>query len=81
MNPRDIETIDILKDASATAIYGSRGANGVVLVTTKQGRSGQMRIDYTGTLTVSNIVDRSPSMSAADFIDFRRWAAYKLSNP
>ena len=78
LNPRDIETIDILKDASATAIYGSRGANGVVLVTTKQGRSGQMRIDYTGTLTVSNIVDRSPSMSAADFIDFRRWAAYNL---
>ncbi|MBQ5507403.1 MAG: SusC/RagA family TonB-linked outer membrane protein, partial [Prevotella sp.] len=39
---------------------------------------GQMRIDYTGTLTVSNIVDRSPSMSAADFIDFRRWAAYNL---
>lgn len=78
LNPRDIETIDILKDASATAIYGSRGANGVVLVTTKQGTSGQFRIDYTGTMTVSNIVDRSPSMSAADFIDFRRWAAYNL---
>ena len=76
LNPRDIETIDILKDASATAIYGSRGANGVVLVTTKQGKSGRMSIDYTGTMTVSNIVDRSPSMSAADFIQFRRWAAY-----
>ncbi len=76
LNPRDIETIDILKDASATAIYGSRGANGVVLVTTKQGKTGKMSIDYTGTLTVSNIVDRSPSMSAADMIEFRRWAAY-----
>ena len=52
LNPRDIESIDILKDASATAIYGSRGANGVVLVTTKQGKSGRMTIDYTGTLTV-----------------------------
>ncbi|MBQ9215168.1 MAG: TonB-dependent receptor [Prevotella sp.] len=78
LNPRDIETIDILKDASATAIYGSRGANGVVLVTTKQGKSGKMSVDYTGTLTVSNIVDRSPSMSAADMIQFRRWAAYNL---
>ena len=61
LNPRDIESIDILKDASATAIYGSRGANGVVIVTTKQGQSGKMAIDYTGTLTVSNIIDRSPS--------------------
>ena len=78
LNPRDIETIDILKDASATAIYGSRGANGVVLVTTKQGKSGKMSVDYTGTLTVSNIVDRSPSMSASDFINYRRWAAYNL---
>lgn len=78
LNPRDIETIDILKDASATAIYGSRGANGVVLVTTKQGRTGKFSIDYTGTLTVSNIVDRSPSMSAQDFINYRRWAAYNL---
>ena len=78
LNPRDIETIDILKDASATAIYGSRGANGVVLVTTKQGKTGRMSVDYTGTLTVSNIVDRSPSMSAEEFVNFRRWAAYNL---
>ena len=76
LNPRDIETIDVLKDASATAIYGSRGANGVILVTTKQGKSGKMSVDYTGTMTVSNIVDRSPSMSAEDMITFRRWAAY-----
>ena len=78
LNPRDIESIDILKDASATAIYGSRGANGVVLVTTKQGKSGRMTIDYTGTLTVSDIVDRSPSMSAGDFVTFARWAAHNL---
>ncbi|MBQ9356903.1 MAG: TonB-dependent receptor [Prevotella sp.] len=78
LNPRDIESIDILKDASATAIYGSRGANGVVLVTTKQGKAGRTTIDYTGTLTLSNIVDRSPSMSAADFVQFARWAAHNL---
>ncbi len=80
LNPRDIETIDILKDASATAIYGSRGANGVIIVTTKQGKSGKMNIDYTGTLTTSKIVDRSPSMSAADMIKFRRWAAYNQNS-
>lgn len=80
LNPRDIESIDILKDASATAIYGSRGANGVILVTTKQGKSGKFSLDYSGTVTISNIVDRSPSMSAADYIEYRRWAAYN-SNP
>ena len=79
LNPRDIESIDILKDASATAIYGSRGANGVVLVTTKQGKSGKMSIDYSGSLTISNIVDRSPSMSAADFAQFARWAAHNAN--
>ncbi|MGY5354494.1 SusC/RagA family TonB-linked outer membrane protein [Wenyingzhuangia sp. IMCC45467] len=76
LNPRDIESIDILKDASSTAIYGSRGANGVIIVTTKKGKVGQFKLNYTGTLTTANIVDRSPSMSAADFIELRRWAAY-----
>ncbi|WP_308991097.1 TonB-dependent receptor [Mariniflexile litorale] len=80
LNPRDIESIDVLKDASATAIYGSRGANGVIIVTTKQGKVGQFRLNYSGTVTTSNIVDRSPSMSAADFIEFRRWAAYNLDS-
>ncbi|MDV7394879.1 TonB-dependent receptor plug domain-containing protein, partial [Arthrospira platensis SPKY1] len=45
LNPNDIASIEILKDASATAIYGSRGANGVVLITTKRGKKGQSRID------------------------------------
>ncbi|WP_461448783.1 SusC/RagA family TonB-linked outer membrane protein [Mucilaginibacter sp.] len=46
LNPDDIESIDILKDASATAIYGSRGANGVVIITTKKGKNGNAKIDY-----------------------------------
>jgi TonB-linked SusC/RagA family outer membrane protein len=46
LNPNDIESIDILKDASATAIYGSRGANGVVIITTKKGKNGSAKIDY-----------------------------------
>lgn len=80
LNPRDIESIDILKDASSTAIYGSRGANGVIIVTTKQGKAGQFSLNYSGTMTTSQIVDRSPSMSAADFINFRRTAAYNLNS-
>jgi TonB-dependent starch-binding outer membrane protein SusC len=48
LNPNDIESIDILKDASATAIYGSRGANGVIIITTKRGKSGNARITYDG---------------------------------
>ncbi len=79
LNPRDIASIDILKDASATAIYGSRGANGVIIVTTKQGKTGQFTLNYSGTVTTQEIVDRSPSMSASDFIDFRRHAAYNLN--
>jgi len=76
LNPRDIESIDILKDASATAIYGSRGANGVVLITTKSGKPGQFSLNYSGSVTFQNLVDRNPSMSAAEYIDYRRWAAY-----
>lgn len=76
LNPRDIESIDILKDASATAIYGSRGANGVVIVTTKQGKAGQFNLNYSGSVTWQNLVDKNPSMSAAEAIEYRRWAAY-----
>ena len=50
LNPQDIESIDVLKDASATAIYGSRGANGVILVTTKSGKEGKMSLNYSGTV-------------------------------
>ncbi len=76
LNPRDIESIDILKDASATAIYGSRGANGVVIVTTKQGKSGQFSFNYSGSVTWQNLVDRSTPVSPEDYIVYRRWAAY-----
>lgn len=78
LNPRDIESIDILKDASATAIYGSRGANGVVLVTTKKGKEGQMSVNYSGTLTTETIQDKAPMMSASDYITWRRWAYHNM---
>ncbi|MBP5340451.1 MAG: TonB-dependent receptor [Prevotella sp.] len=76
LNPRDIEAIDILKDASSTAIYGSRGANGVVLITTKRGQEGKMQLSYNGTVTFEKIVDKSPAMNASDYITWRRWAYY-----
>ena len=76
LNPRDIESIDILKDASSTAIYGSRGANGVVLITTKRGKEGKMQLSYSGTVTFEKLVDKSPAMSASDYATWRRWAYY-----
>ena len=76
INPRDIESIDILKDASSCAIYGSRGANGVVLVTTKRGKAGMLQLNYAGTVTVEKLVDKSPAMDASEYITWRRWAYY-----
>ena len=84
LNPRDIEAIDILKDASSTAIYGSRGANGVVLVTTKRGKEGKMQLSYNGSFTFEKLVDKSPAFSASDYITWRRWAYYNadpVNNP
>ena len=48
INPNDIESIDVLKDAASAAIYGARAANGVILVTTKQGKAGKVEITYNG---------------------------------
>ncbi len=80
LNPNDIESIDILKDASATAIFGSRGANGVVIVTTKQGKAGKVQVNLYSSVTSETIKDWAPIMSASEYIDFRRWAIY-YSNP
>jgi iron complex outermembrane receptor protein len=57
LNPQDIESIQVLKDASATAIYGSEGANGVVLIQTKGGQEGRIRIDYSGKVSASTIAN------------------------
>jgi TonB-linked SusC/RagA family outer membrane protein len=79
LNEQDIESIEILKDASATAIYGSRGANGVVLVTTKRGTEGQFQLNYSGSLTNEQMVWRSKYMDVAQFMEFSRWGAYYAS--
>lgn len=76
INPSDIESIDILKDASATAIYGSRGANGVVIVTTKRGKTGRFTLNYNTSLTTQKIHEFAPNFSGGDFVEYRRWAKY-----
>jgi TonB-linked SusC/RagA family outer membrane protein len=75
-NPSDIESIDVLKDASATAIYGSRGANGVVIVTTKQGKNGKLTLNLNSSVKLENLQDNEKMFSAGDYITFRRWAYY-----
>ncbi|WP_431242040.1 SusC/RagA family TonB-linked outer membrane protein [Flavobacterium sp. P21] len=80
LNPTDIETIDVLKDASATAIYGSRGANGVVIVTTKKGKNGKFTLNYDTSLMTETIHENAPMMTAGEYIEFRRWGRY-YSNP
>ncbi|MCC4211996.1 SusC/RagA family TonB-linked outer membrane protein [Leeuwenhoekiella parthenopeia] len=73
INPADIESVDILKDASATAIYGSRGANGVVIITTKSGGTdGRLVADYTYNLGVSNIIKKLPVLSAQDYLIYQQ---------
>lgn len=79
INPRDIESINVLKDASSTAIYGSRGANGVILVTTKRGKAGSFQLNYSGTFTSEKIHDLTPAMSASEYITWRRWAHYNAT--
>lgn len=80
LNPEDIESISVLKDASATAIYGSRGANGVVIITTKQGKSGQFKLTLSNAVTLEKLVDLATPMTASQAITWRRWAFY-YSNP
>ncbi|MFN8356103.1 MAG: TonB-dependent receptor [Spirosomataceae bacterium] len=67
LNPQDIESIDVLKDASATAIYGARGANGVVLITTKKGKAGVSTFNYSGSYGISNLTHQIPVFSAAEY--------------
>ena len=71
INPNDIESIDVLKDASATAIYGSRGANGVVIVTTKKGKKGQGKVTYDGWVGIQEFSRTMPRLGAQDIFDLR----------
>lgn len=70
INPNDIESIEILKDASATAIYGSRGANGVVIITTKKGQPGEPKVDYEGYYGWQTLANKIDMMNARQYAEF-----------
>ena len=87
INPNDIESLDVLKDASATAIYGARGANGVVIITTKKGVAGKPTVSYSGSVTVSNVKNLPELMNGYEFVQLQQeilapddFAKYYLSN-
>lgn len=67
LNPDDIQSIDVLKDASATAIYGSRGANGVVIITTKKGKEGKSQLTYSAYAGVSDLPKKLDVLNAAQY--------------
>ncbi len=79
INPNDIESISVLKDASATAIYGVRASNGVILITTKRGKEGKARIDVSAKYGVQNIYKRYDMASIQQFVDWSIEA--KENNP
>lgn len=68
INPNDIESIEVLKDASSTAIYGSRAGNGVIIVTTKKGKTGAPKVTYSGTATVQTLATDYDMLNASDFM-------------
>ena len=68
INPNDIESIDVLKDAASAAIYGSRAANGVILVTTRQGKAGKIELTYNGAFGWSNAYKRPQMLNAQQFM-------------
>lgn len=78
ISPADIESMEILKDASATAIYGSRGANGVIIITTKQGKEGKTKVDYNGYVGFQTIQNKLDMMNGAEYAEYTR-EAYRNS--
>ncbi|MGN0228688.1 MAG: TonB-dependent receptor plug domain-containing protein [Muribaculaceae bacterium] len=86
LNPDDIASINVLKGASAAALYGSQAANGVVLVTTKKGSSGRVRVDFTSNITIETALDKPEIQSrygapilANGSLDTNSWGE-KISN-
>lgn len=79
-NPQEIENLEVLKDASATAIYGSRGANGVILITTKRGEAGDTSFDFYSNVSYSTIDTPYEVLSGRDYAEYRNEANAALGN-
>ena len=80
LNPNDIESFSVLKDASSAAIYGSRASNGVIIITTKKGRGGAPQVAYNGSVSIQRISAEVPVMSASELRDFYA-ATYPAGTP
>ena len=78
LNPEEIESIEILKDASATAIYGARGANGVILVTTKKGKVSSPTVTYSGWVGVQQIIKKQEMLDPYEFVRYQLEADYNV---
>lgn len=76
MNPADIESVDVLKDAAATAIYGVRGANGVIQITTRKGKAGKLSVSYMGSKSVETIIRQLPIFNGPEIADSWRQAFF-----
>jgi TonB-linked SusC/RagA family outer membrane protein len=81
LNPSDIENISVLKDASAAAIYGARGANGVVLITTRRGRAGQKTLNFSASTTASSTLRRYDLLSSSQFLAGVQAAGGDINTP
>ncbi len=79
LNPNDVETVTVLKDASATAIYGSRGANGVIIITTKKGKSGKTQVDYDFYYGAQQVTKKLDLLNARDWatLDRQFWSVFR----
>ncbi len=80
INPSDIESIDVLKDAASTSIYGSRAAAGVILITTKKGRRGKARVEYDGWVGAARAVRLPKLLDAQQYMDIKNEAVLNLKN-
>lgn len=72
----DVASISVLKDASSTAIYGSRGANGVILITTKRGAKGKLNVSYSGYYGITTAIKQFDVMNSEEYIKLKKWATY-----
>ncbi|MEX2397374.1 MAG: SusC/RagA family TonB-linked outer membrane protein, partial [Balneolales bacterium] len=81
ISPSDVQSIEVLKDASATAIYGARGSNGVVIVTTKRGHDGATSVTYDGSVGFSQMLQQVPKMNGEQFAEVRREAYRAAGDP
>ena len=81
ISPQDIESIEILKDASATAIYGSQGANGVILITTKRGKEGKPAVTVSANATISTLAKKIDMLNAYEYVDFHNSPEFNEGKP